>query len=109
MTDKINEEFTVEYWKKKAYDALNEAEAIADALGEGFSFEPSYGMGGYYTPDPNHFFSKEVALKLLESGRELDDFQKWAIQNAIDKNLTEEDSEGWESSDTGWLSSSHSC
>lgn len=104
----VKEEFTVEYWKAKAYEALEEAEAIADALGESFSFEPAYGMGGYYQPDSDNFITKEVALQMLASGKELDDFQKWAIQNAIDKNLIEEDSEGWESS-SGWVSSSSDC
>ena len=109
MTDTIKAEFTVKYWTDKAYANLAEAESIADALGESFYFEAGgYGSGAHYTPDPDNFFTKEVALALLASGKELDDFQKWAIQNAIDKDLTQEDTEGWQSS-SGWLSSSQNC
>lgn len=32
-----------------AYASLNEAESIADKWGLSFSFEVTYGMGGYYT------------------------------------------------------------
>jgi hypothetical protein len=104
------DEFTVSYWVNKAYEALNEAESIADALGESFQFDGGgYGMGGWYTPDSNEIITKEWALKKLASGDALDDFQKWAIQNAIDNDITEEDSEGWESSSSGWMSSSQSC
>ncbi len=34
-----------------AYEALNEAERLADETGEGFSFSPCYGMGGFYDPE----------------------------------------------------------
>jgi hypothetical protein len=35
-----------------AYDALKEAETVADASGVDFGFNPAYGMGGHYYPDP---------------------------------------------------------
>ena len=36
---------------KKIYEAIAEAEAISDEIGEGFSLEVEYGMGGYYDPE----------------------------------------------------------
>lgn len=33
-----------------AYAALEQAQHLADEIGEGFSFSPAYGMGGYYEP-----------------------------------------------------------
>ena len=33
-----------------AYAALEQAQHLADETGEGFSFSPTYGMGGYYEP-----------------------------------------------------------
>lgn len=38
LSQKVNE----------AYDALTEAQQIADEHGLSFSFSPEYGMGGYY-------------------------------------------------------------
>lgn len=43
---------TVEEAIDAAYEALNIAEKLADERGDGFSFEPAYGMGGtYYTAE----------------------------------------------------------
>jgi hypothetical protein len=35
---------------QQAYDALNEAESVADEHKLDFSFSPAYGMGGTYYP-----------------------------------------------------------
>lgn len=41
---------TVQEAVSAAYEALQEAEQLADETGEGFRFSPCYGMGGYYEP-----------------------------------------------------------
>lgn len=33
---------------KEAYDKLEEATKLSDEIGEGFSWDLAYGMGGYY-------------------------------------------------------------
>jgi hypothetical protein len=43
---------------QQAYDALNEAESVADEHKLGFSFCPTYGMGGYYEGDENARWSE---------------------------------------------------
>lgn len=42
-----------------AYEALAEAERLADETGEGFSFSPCYGMGGYYEPGETNEYTDE--------------------------------------------------
>lgn len=42
---------TVKEAVSAAYEALQEAERIADETGEVFSFSPVYGMGGFYDPE----------------------------------------------------------
>lgn len=46
----MSEYKTVQEAVEAAYDALNQAEQLADETGEGFGFSPVYGMGGYYEP-----------------------------------------------------------
>ena len=48
MTTKFK---TVEEAVKAAYEALAEAEQLADETGKGFRFSPEYGIGGYYDPE----------------------------------------------------------
>jgi len=43
-----------------AYAAVREAEAFADEHKLGFSFDLSYGMGGYYNGDPEEGYGGET-------------------------------------------------
>lgn len=38
----------------KIYEAIAEAERIADETGESFGIDIAYGMGGYYEPTEEH-------------------------------------------------------
>jgi hypothetical protein len=84
----------------QAYALIAEAEAIADSTGESFDFDVSYGMGGTYYPKK---MSKDTALELLRSGKELSKEERTNIAKIID----EDDDNYYRSS--GWVSSSHSC
>ena len=44
-----------------AYDSLSEAQELADEYGLMFSFEPAYGMGGWYTGKGNPDWSESDA------------------------------------------------
>lgn len=108
MTVKKAPEETISHWVGKAYEALHEAERIADATGEDFSFTPAYGMGGWYTPKKLPPMTRADALALISSGAVLTADQKDKIANALDSNFYENDD--WDSStESGWNSSSSSC
>lgn len=49
---------TVKEAVSAAYEALQEAERIADETGEGFNFSPVYGMGGYYDPGEENEYTE---------------------------------------------------
>lgn len=108
MTVEVKPEFTIKYWMNEADKAQSQAEHIADLIGESFSNNGDYGFGGWYTPDPDKFVTKEVALEWLASGRELTELEKYVVQRAIEMDLQEDDTEGWNSS-AGWVSSSANC
>lgn len=108
MTVKKAPEETISHWVGKAYEALHEAERIADATGEDFSFTPAYGMGGWYTPKKLPPMTRADALALISSGADLTQDQKNKIADALDSNFYENDD--WDSStESGWNSSSSSC
>lgn len=48
---------TVQEAVAAAYEALNEAERLADESGEGFRFSPEYGMGGYFNPEEENEYT----------------------------------------------------
>ena len=48
MTEKFK---TVDEAVAAAYAALAQAEELSLETGEGFSFSPAYGMGGYFDPE----------------------------------------------------------
>lgn len=41
----------------RAYDAINQAEALADKFGISFSLDVAYGMGGTYDPEEGEWMS----------------------------------------------------
>lgn len=54
MTTKFK---TVEEAVKAAYEALAEAESLADETGESFHFSVVYGMGGSYDPEDENEYT----------------------------------------------------
>lgn len=100
---------TIEYWKTKAREALREAEKISEATGQEFYFSVG-DHGATYVPENRGPMSKQRALKLLASGRNLEEAEKKAIRDAIENETIINDvSDDWYGSNTGWVSSSDLC
>lgn len=92
MTEKLSKadaDKKIQELAKTAYAALTEAEELADATGNEFSFNPAYGMGGRYVPD---------ASRVGEWEGDREDYE-----------LKTKDYHGNELEGGGWLSSSSSC
>ena len=50
VTNKAKASAEIAEHVKAAYASLAASEALADKFGEEFSFNPAYGMGGWYRP-----------------------------------------------------------
>jgi hypothetical protein len=90
----------IEKLLEQALSLITEAEEIANSTGETFHFDLAYGMGGTYYPER---MSKDDALALLRSGKDLSAEQRKNIAKIID----EDDNNYYNRS--GWVSSSSMC
>lgn len=101
---------TVEYWLKKADEAIENAVILADERGMGFTWNgPGYGMGGTYRAAPVMPMTRQQALNILASGRPITADERTRMADALNSGgLVDEDD--WDSStESGWYSSSQSC
>lgn len=91
---------------QEAHAALKRAEAIADLHEIEFSFDLGcYGSGATYYPEK---FTRETALELIESGRDLTPEERQKVAEVL-RNPDEYPEDDWKSSNTGWQSSSSMC
>jgi hypothetical protein len=91
---------------QEAHAALKRAESVADMFGIEFSFDVGcYGAGATYYPER---FTREKALELIESGRDLTPEERTKVADVL-RNPDEYEEDEWRSSYTGWQSSSSMC
>lgn len=95
-------------WVKVITYAERQAVGLADKTGESFSLG-EYGYGRTYTPRPQKL-TKEEALNLISSGRELDYDLRQRIRHAIENGESEgEWYDSYAIETYGWVSSSQNC
>lgn len=97
--EKLNELVT------QAYNAIAEAEKIADQLGVSFDFDVAYGMGGTYYPKRKPKMTRTAALELLRNGAALTIAEREEIARVLND---EDDNDGYYGEE-GWNSSSSMC
>lgn len=101
MSEKISKqdgEKKIQELTQSAMKSLWEAEQIADATGNDFSFSVAYGMGGHYFPDPKRVGEWEGDREDYDwvSSDDPPSFVRWMLE--------------WDDTDEGaWRSSSASC
>lgn len=112
---------------KEINDAIAKAETIAEAIGEGFSISPAYGMGGRYSPKAELYISYNDFLKKIEDGsiskqyddddvrgileefNNYDESERHEYVYDMDYGKVKKDSYLEDGEDYGWQASSQSC